>query len=354
MFSHLVFALPTPILLLILSHPNLSTADYQTCYNPDGSANTDGLIPCNSTLPNSACCGFLDSCTATGICLGSAGLPYRGGCTDPTWSSTICSTWCMTGTPHPPCNAFQTALPTPNLSISKAQVRKVDANPDVQSNRKYTAPSNIYHCGTVGVFDGDVCCQTMSGDSCCDLNATFDYKNSGVSFTPSLDLRIEQAKSESIASASASATSTIYVTVTTTASSSSAASTNANSAAAESGSIAASSSSNNSDLPLALGASIGIPLGICSVGVLSFCFWREGRRTAGARGEKKKGSSSQWGGSMSSEERAYLEQKIWRDWIHGGANNEGSAPQFEMAGVKSPMELPHRQSARELDGNGRR
>jgi hypothetical protein len=73
-----------------------------TCWLPDGkSFDNVGMIPCNSTLEDttegSACCDPRDACTTSGMCLGESGYTYRGGCTDSTFTSSNCPSYCLTG-----------------------------------------------------------------------------------------------------------------------------------------------------------------------------------------------------------------------------------------------------------------
>jgi len=73
-----------------------ATSATLACYWPNGGVDT-GSVPCNQTTTVSACCSPGDSCSATGLCLGSAGYPYRGSCTDQTWASPACSKLCLQG-----------------------------------------------------------------------------------------------------------------------------------------------------------------------------------------------------------------------------------------------------------------
>src|SRR5438876_2185174 len=86
-----------PLLLLPL-FPLSTTA--QTCYYPDGSRARDyTYVPCvNGT--HSTCCipSEGDVCLSNNICFYTTGdYPFRGACTDSTWSSNACPQFC-TGT----------------------------------------------------------------------------------------------------------------------------------------------------------------------------------------------------------------------------------------------------------------
>lgn len=70
-----------------------------TCYWPDATTAVNTYVRCNNTEDgsHSACCGFADTCSTRGFCLGSTGFLYRGGCTTPDWSSSNCAALCLHG-----------------------------------------------------------------------------------------------------------------------------------------------------------------------------------------------------------------------------------------------------------------
>ena len=72
---------------------------YAVCYYPDGSI-AYNYQTCNPESDNaSACCELSTSvCTENGYCFGSAGVLYRGGCTDRKWPSPNCAQQCLNGT----------------------------------------------------------------------------------------------------------------------------------------------------------------------------------------------------------------------------------------------------------------
>ena len=76
-----------------------SSAD-PTCYFPNEKV-ASTYQPCNSTDDDhaSVCCELSTSvCSTKGLCYGSNGYLYRGGCTDRSWKSALCPTVCLTGT----------------------------------------------------------------------------------------------------------------------------------------------------------------------------------------------------------------------------------------------------------------
>ncbi|KAL2072034.1 hypothetical protein VTL71DRAFT_11377 [Oculimacula yallundae] len=67
------------------------------CWLPDGRTNSPPgrFVPCDPSAPNSACCAVGESCMGNGLCISDNGLIYRGGCTDRTYKDTACPTHCV-------------------------------------------------------------------------------------------------------------------------------------------------------------------------------------------------------------------------------------------------------------------
>lgn len=75
-----------------------STALAQSCYYPDGSLPTDYVyVPCTGDSVSSCCIPSEgDVCLASGACYyKSRNYPFRGACTDKSWSSSKCPKFCM-------------------------------------------------------------------------------------------------------------------------------------------------------------------------------------------------------------------------------------------------------------------
>ena len=75
-----------------------STVLAQSCYYPDGSLPTDyEYVPCTGDTVSSCCIPSEgDLCLASGACYyPKDGYPFRGACTDKTWSSSKCPQYCM-------------------------------------------------------------------------------------------------------------------------------------------------------------------------------------------------------------------------------------------------------------------
>jgi hypothetical protein len=130
------------------------------CYWPDGGAAQSNYVPCNSTATASACCAVNDACTTYGWCLGSAGMVYRGGCTDPSWKSGACQAkYCFDSK----INMLFQFLPFLKGKLAKAVSDKASANTgDYQ---------NLLSCsnGDLTMTNGynEWCCGTSGSSTCC-------------------------------------------------------------------------------------------------------------------------------------------------------------------------------------------
>ncbi|KAL4872529.1 hypothetical protein BDV12DRAFT_210489 [Aspergillus spectabilis] len=81
-----------PLSLVILTA--LTTAQAQTCYNPDRTISSS--TPCSSTN-STFCCDDNSICLSTGYCLSVTSRPYqlyRGSCTDSGWGD-FCAYYCV-------------------------------------------------------------------------------------------------------------------------------------------------------------------------------------------------------------------------------------------------------------------
>ena len=90
--------LPTYGLAVVLLASITTASQNATCYYPNGSP-VSGYVPCKDLSTNGVtyCCSSSSVCTTGGYCLGNAGVFYRGGCTDHTWTSSLCPILCATG-----------------------------------------------------------------------------------------------------------------------------------------------------------------------------------------------------------------------------------------------------------------
>ena len=69
-----------------------------TCYYPDGTIATQD-IPCtkDTTVNADYCCGSDSICLTNKICLNNIGTLVRGSCTDHSWTSPSCPSFCVSG-----------------------------------------------------------------------------------------------------------------------------------------------------------------------------------------------------------------------------------------------------------------
>lgn len=204
-----------------------------TCFYPDGITTAPNHTPCNSTVSESACCDPLDVCTTSGVCLGRTGFNYRGSCTDSTWQSGLCPSICHAG-----------KLLVINLCLAKLMIPR-----DPSDNAPYSTYTALCPCDAPGAPSTNYCCDSP-GRNCCTI-ATFKYGTTGEAFKGGMDLLLAQVAN---GSSSGQATDT-----------------------ANQGPFSDNGIQTPSVGP-ALGAGIGVPLGIFAVGFLAFLFWRETKR----------------------------------------------------------------------------
>lgn len=249
-------------LFTVLSLLSLLPSVIATCYYPDGSTPDQDYVPCNTTTDSShsACCASGDACSATGYCFGSSGFPYRGACTDSTWNATECCPACKDSATH-------------SFSV-------------------------VYHCPYVnGSATGLWCCGAQEGSpeanaGCCNTTL-FDPMDSGGFqhfFVPEAEEASTTSTSTVVATLSLSTTLTSATASGSTTSSLSASSgTPTNLSNAQSAAKKTSSTSNHDG---AIGAGIGVPLGVLLLASLGALFLRERRRRLRAEEPTKKDRSA--------------------------------------------------------------
>ncbi|KAL8731793.1 MAG: hypothetical protein Q9166_003240, partial [cf. Caloplaca sp. 2 TL-2023] len=90
---------PVLILLSYLSTP--ISASSPACYYPGGIAQPNDT-PCNPTASTSVCCAPEDICLSNGLCYrANINRLHRGSCTDPTFSSPLCTNICTSPADSP-------------------------------------------------------------------------------------------------------------------------------------------------------------------------------------------------------------------------------------------------------------
>src|SRR4051794_14152448 len=76
------------------------TLNQAECYYPDYLVAQDfDFVPCGASNTISACCvpSEGDVCLSNGLCDWTGNYLYRGACTDPSWKSENCTTYCASG-----------------------------------------------------------------------------------------------------------------------------------------------------------------------------------------------------------------------------------------------------------------
>lgn len=128
---------------------------------------------------------------------------------------------------------------------------------------------NIVNCGPPGLGNSSFCCSSRSHEQCC--GSAFTFPGTGRAFQPGIDAVLQSLSS--IAS-----TTTISAGIpTSTASIASQTST---------------ASKSSVSLGTAVGAGIGVPMGLLVVGALGFLFWNQKRKRATVATEKSEGGNN--------------------------------------------------------------
>ena len=79
-------------ILFFLTYPSLIKS---ICFLPDGTPNRD--VPCTTNSSVDYCCGEDSICLPNKVCLIHTGTFSRGSCTDQTWQSSSCPSFCLSG-----------------------------------------------------------------------------------------------------------------------------------------------------------------------------------------------------------------------------------------------------------------
>ncbi|CZR61360.1 uncharacterized protein PAC_11256 [Phialocephala subalpina] len=220
--------------ILMTSFFFLKATASQPCYWPNGTQTDSNSVACSST-GTSQCCQIGSSCLNNGLCFNPGdGIPYRGACTSQGWVATntsSCPTFCSNW----------------NGGYGWAELN---------------------FCGQLGGTQRYWCDDPeTSPNRCAGLMYAWPEALGGVAANVGPALEVT--------------TGTVSPTVSPTTTST------PTSSGTPSGTTTQSTSSlpamNDSKLPLAIGAGVGIPLGILVLGVLAFIFMK-------ARTNKKRGT----------------------------------------------------------------
>ncbi|KAH8692201.1 hypothetical protein BGW36DRAFT_464744 [Talaromyces proteolyticus] len=222
-----------------------SLADNRACYYPDQSqALTD--VPCGNGT-EVACCGSGDICLSTGFCLSIEQQPYalsRKSCTDKNWGVN-CPNYCLQESSY-------------NLTWVSVVL--------------YSFLENV----------SQYCCNNIvdSGGSAVCLNNLPTFTMPNAEIVPDTNLLAGYAKDNSSSTATNNTESSCNATIS------------ASSMPPQNSSAAADRNSNSSDHGVAIGAGVGIPLGLIALASIGWAL-RERRRfhaaVVGARPQSTQG-----------------------------------------------------------------
>ncbi|QIX00484.1 hypothetical protein AMS68_006001 [Peltaster fructicola] len=212
-------------------------SDFFGCYFPD---HTQALnhTSCNAGAQNSWCCHIDDVCLSNGYCQQTS-APWsnrlgRHSCTDKTWSSTACPSYC----------------------------NDVRPNADIGLYLAFDRPNGAFCCGVnVNTTTGQ--CQNATKNSF----APFDLPEGRVIWNRSSGAIIKAGSGTvTIADLDLPATSNTTSTAVTQSSSAAALASSSNSSTAVSSSSSSSSNSNSNIVPVAVG--IAVPLAVLLIAAL--------------------------------------------------------------------------------------
>lgn len=242
--------------LLLLSTLFLVTTAQQ-CYFPNGDKSND--TPC-STTDTFSCCGKGSACLSNGLCMHTKHIGGvepsgswfgRGSCTDPTWGSDKCPKFCITKGTDPLDNGVG--------------VNKCDA--EGENEQYYWCADNA----TKGMESKEACSNedtyfTIRGrklSSPSHINTGGRDTDNGLADPTTLTI---------VGYTDFTPDPTAVATVpqnSTTAAATSPTATDAN----------LSKSPPSKDYSVAIGAGVGVPLGIIAIGIIGYLFWRNRRNS---------------------------------------------------------------------------
>jgi hypothetical protein len=251
-----------PLALIVLV--TISSVVCQTCYMPNGTANTPDYQPCH-TGRVSMCCAtnrnnsYTNICRSDDLCIetGTTEFPgsnhiWREGCTDPTWKDPACLKLCVSGL------GKLVEMVSCQLKSNASTIVQNEPGDAFQLNET----SN--HIIITTCPDGSMCCG-LDNTACCDSKSGVFILNDQIYST-----KPGSASTTSSASASTAASSSTSTTASATSESPS----------------ASASSSHGRALGIGLGLGIGIPaLAILACG--TYFFTRRRRSTPEYVDERK-------------------------------------------------------------------
>lgn len=230
-----------------------TTSRAQQCYYPSGKVATAD-IPCSASSDNTHCCGKTGICLSNGYCMetseesGPLGL-YRGSCTDRNWGSS-CPQQCLGGKPVKASGNFS----------------KNDANDTIIDNDFPADAARVARWKKNGT-DWLYCC--VGSDYGNDYSsACADGADPFTLASASLIYGVAALSSAEIISSTATSTATSAASPATT-----------TPAAASETSRSASDTCPDSGAQIgAIGAGVGVSLGVISIGAMVWAFWERRQR----------------------------------------------------------------------------
>ncbi|PWY69043.1 hypothetical protein BO94DRAFT_527598 [Aspergillus sclerotioniger CBS 115572] len=247
-----------PLTLLI----SLTTA--RTCYHPDKSIATSN-VPCTSDS-TTFCCDSGAICMTNGYCIGVGSQPYllfRGACTDQDWGDN-CPSHCANKNP---------TGGAPIIGIGS----------DSSGNSKYCCGFQVKNNGSSECVDGDTAFTLDDGEMILGKAA------------------LENVTSSSSSSATSTSTGTMSTaTVVETMCS-----------ASDNGSHCGTSNAT------AVGAGVGVPLGVLAVSAAIWALWERGRRRTAVAAAVAAGVSGSGGYVMEHQVGAGGMQQNGHGWFSG-------------------------------------
>lgn len=247
------------IVMIVVSHwawlTHASSVE-RTCYFPNGGVTPTYYQPCNATVDGDAsvCCDLSTSvCGSKGLCYGSNGYLYRGGCTDPSWKSAHCPTYCL----------HSMKLPVKFTKLQWFDFHRADCS--IEDARDTYA--SLVPC-THGIVAGDFCCfSPRRGNGCCNrkfqLWPSGSSNGAGIPFVP-------------LKSTSLSASSPSSMSYSTSTSASLASDMTPDSSPSAMISVSSTPQGTSSNVT-AIAVGISVPLGILLLLNLGFLLFREHR-----------------------------------------------------------------------------
>ncbi|KAK4153600.1 hypothetical protein C8A00DRAFT_15215 [Chaetomidium leptoderma] len=307
--------------LLLVSNVAFARA---RCYYP--TSGVDGDFPCNPDAEESMCCGTGPGamCLTNGACQRPGQDFIRGSCTDKTWASPECPSFCTLE-----CMLSVCLLPAGSSIHS----------PDARAVIDQGMGPALISCANVTGRDTSFCCGNTNG--CCDRGIErFELLPSNPEPFAIWNETISQyvAVTATTASTSTTASATTSTTATTTASTTSSPSSSATSLALPPGQTQPPESdrAESSGLSVAAQAGIGVGVSLCGIllGVIAYLLWKlyQNKRGANPEDNPRHYGDKQYPAPQCSGQ---VPQEMFAD----PAEMYGDSPYVELDGPQKPIEM---------------